>query len=462
MKEFLKLKNILELINSDAFNLDTVGSINNILLKYGTAKDVSPLVDYFVVRAKDSKNLKKDLKIILKKYDITEYDLAETVHILYNNIVLEKSEVGLYNNFNVSKEAITYLFLSNIFMYVRVMIFGFKFKFNSFDDTTCIQDIEKVYDFRNNDMAPYVRILAYILEGEDSKFLSRLKFIKNASCKFSYNTLHRQYTDSYLCKHYMDLLLDKDISKYYSDRMSTDYNCIFSALSENHSGEYSKYLTLEYIELLRKRDFLIPYNGLSIGMGSEDSSAFLLFNEVDGIEVSTMDAGLNLDIYERQYEGNNYLIIFDVTRKYYQVLIINLTNGLSYSTSNSMYEILNRISYMYGLDSKVDLVTFPLYGSLNTLASSIDTISFCKGTNPALSKYDVEAPYYWRYRGSKSKSIHVNGNRNIFKESTYIGAFKRKVTNGKPSKDAKELAKFYCLDIEDDETIVRPHNRHYL
>ena len=75
----------------------------------------------------------------------------------------------------------------------------------------------------------------------------------------------------------------------------------------------------------------------------------------------------------------------------------------------------------------------------------------------------VEIPYYWRYKGNvKSKPTNKSGFLKADNESSfiYVSAFKRKLPLGQKASDkAKELSEYYCIELEEDETLVSPFIR---
>lgn len=77
-------------------------------------------------------------------------------------------------------------------------------------------------------------------------------------------------------------------------------------------------------------------------------------------------------------------------------------------------------------------------------------------------KYEVLSPYYWKYRNRKYKSLGdsiAKGKIDREYKATEIYIHKSKL--GKPSNNAKVLAKKWHIKLEEGETLVRTHIRHY-
>ena len=78
--------------------------------------------------------------------------------------------------------------------------------------------------------------------------------------------------------------------------------------------------------------------------------------------------------------------------------------------------------------------------------------------------YDVYEPSYWKYKGllkpnSKSE-VGEKSSSLLAEKKIKINAFKRKLPSGSVrSKQAEDLAKKYCIDLKDDETIVSSFER---
>lgn len=76
--------------------------------------------------------------------------------------------------------------------------------------------------------------------------------------------------------------------------------------------------------------------------------------------------------------------------------------------------------------------------------------------------YEVLSPYYWKYRNKKYRSLGdslVKGKLDREYKATEIYIHKSKL--GKPSDSAKTLAKKWHITLEEGETLVQTHIRHY-
>ena len=256
--------------------------------------------------------------------------------------------------------------------------------------------------------------------------------------------------DYILIQHLIKSLLVEE-SSYYSARHCLDVHAIGSLMSELKENEFNLDLSTEFYVLLRKRAYLLPYNGISITPSK--------------IEFS-------IDVYERQLDGDNYLIVITNKEEFSYFTFINLTKGYTVNNSPWLYDICNFLYSFYKLEGPA----LELYGESFTsdpllvlsykfdsfLSTGIETI---KGRSDVYKDFIVESPYYWRYKGDERKRID---NKSFYKESTgetsfkYISAFKRGLPSGyKASDDAKSVSKLYCIELKDGETLVSPFVRSY-
>ncbi|MNM72948.1 hypothetical protein D3C81_846560 [compost metagenome] len=240
-----------------------------------------------------------------------------------------------------------------------------------------------------------------------------------------------------------------DIWIYYKANVKPENTLVLRIMSEMRDKEYYDVLTPEFLGLLRKRDFLLPHNGLNV-----------------------VSEKINMDVYERQYKGTNYIVAVCTYHKDFSsglintVTVLNLNNGTVYNTSSTLYDICNLLFYMYGLDKKCDelyRLDPRFYISVAPLHMLNNGVLTVKGTANEYKEYEIRLPSYWKYRGSST-----SGSYNPFKQSLeygdkkeqYISAFKRRLPTGaKASKEAKELSEFYCIELENGETLVQPFIR---
>mgnify|MGYP004519496729 FL=1 len=241
-----------------------------------------------------------------------------------------------------------------------------------------------------------------------------------------------------------------DESGYYLARQNLGDFVQCSVFTEITDNEYNIELTEEFYTLLKKRAYLLPHNGISITPGS---------------------INFNIDMYERQYAGDNYLILVSNTSETSSFTFINLSK--EYTISDSPYFLYDLCNFMYNF-YKLEDYAKDLYGEEFSkdphLLASFKTDSFIangivtiKGRSKVYEDFLVEIPYYWRYKGNvKSKPTNKSGFLKADNESSfiYVSAFKRKLPLGQKASDkAKELSEYYCIELEEDETLVSPFIR---
>lgn len=250
-------------------------------------------------------------------------------------------------------------------------------------------------------------------------------------------------------------LLSRDEFSNYCKSLTVGIAVSNALVQEFKEEEDTVELVPKLYELLRHRAYLIPHCGISLVPSS--------------MEVS-------MDVYERQYNGDNYLIIFVKLNKATEFtghLLINLNKQFMLSTFPYVYDIISFLYNFYKLEEKaldkfgIEYSSDPkLYYSYNII-QFIDPKKVIKGKSATYKDFTIEVPYYWRYKDTAKKYKVLNkeqfldairkGNKEV-----YISAFKRKLPSGfKPSNESIEMAKVYCLDLEPGETLVSPHIREY-
>lgn len=124
------------------------------------------------------------------------------------------------------------------------------------------------------------------------------------------------------------------------------------------------------------------------------------------------------------------------------------------------YKLEGYAKDLYGEEFNSDPHLVVSFKTDSFISSGLVTI---KGRSEIYDDFMVEVPYYWRYRGNIKYSPVSKGNflKNRDSDSfIYVSAYKRKLPLGQKTSDkAKELSKYYCIELEEDETLVSPFIR---
>lgn len=382
---------------------------------------------------KDSKSI-PEMRVLLDLKNILDSIVCSTEH----SVVHGGDESNIDYNKSLSPIVFAYFINYYVASYIKpnVKILNKKYNDNVFDDCegivrsyvkSSVSDVKKSFTNLLGDK-PYNGIGEYSL-----KIADVIKFTCQLNLVIFYKLI--------------DSTLDSEMADYYLKNVSLGKYLYSYIVSELEDKETYCCLFNKFTSLLRKRKFLIPYNG---------------------VEISCI--GIDVTIFERQFEGNNYLIVFpNDKKKTLCPMAINVNTGGVLGSSVFLYDILNILFYFYELDTKCDGLMSPndpkLYNSFNFYNISSELITV-KGTASQFKRFEVKVPYYWKYRGS-SKNNHNGLNEesslgsNFYGEETIqISAFTRKLPKGyTASEEAKGLAKKYCLDLEEGETVVSPFSK---
>lgn len=258
------------------------------------------------------------------------------------------------------------------------------------------------------------------------------------------------------------------------DRKSTDMIKNYISLLTNKLG--TGYIPAE--KILERRQLLVPETGLLLKFnGPKGDGMTVLVKEIHKEEYHYMYLRISCD-YVSDIEiilplENVYsLSAFEIEgiMVHYALLVVATTLGLD-------EELLNTISY----DALATIETLKEYSStLNRYKGIFDTEETLIETLESFREYRkiifdkfvesiddlrIEIPYGWNYRDKYYGKQKENNNMGLSwgeeKEDRIVkvSTFTRRLAKGqKPSKDAKELAKKYKIDLEDDtRTIVKGH-----
>lgn len=437
--------------------------LNNIVF---SNKDINPdiidIINYinFYLIPNDVKDLTKEIKSLIKKLNITIEDVCLSLVECKNCMCMDFKESDIEDKENrIIGEQRTIEFMSYqiIIQDLTFMLQTFKNKkvgrINPIKIDTLIND--KSIELSKSSYLDYYKDTLcktdpkfYLIEAGLAKFKLNLNDLK-----FGVNAIVSFITDEVLSHYYLKKLLP-EYSEFYDLKTDSLNNLVIKLIMER-IDESNVSSCPAFIELLRKRDFLIPHGGVNINgrrvIGNLSAGEFRLAKSID--------------LYERQYNDNNFLIVLDNSNEDCFITIINLHTGTLINTNPDLYGVLNRLYYFYELYKKdpvggtLDPWLYYTFQIIN-VESGIKTI---KGTLlDDFENYDVAVPYYWRYKGKYKNSSSSKNNNHLINndKKTYISAFTRRLPKGhKRSEDAIRLSKIYCLQLGENETIVRPFER---
>lgn len=411
-------------------------AISNILNSQGyKSKLAGLLLDYYCFSFNE-KTVQKDLNKIFKQLEYDESLLL--INNLYSKSCISVSEYGR----SVGNNILNILDYSNT---VGGLLINFLF--------FCFYTMDKYCKFKpitNSKSLSYCSVSDNIIKGLDKY---RIEDITKTRVNLNSISIGSD-VELYLPFIYFELNrlireLMPDIFTYYTDYLSFNTICTNIVLRDISEQEVRLDLDGSIYSALRKRKYLIP---------------------TGGIRLEVMEKDITIEVFERQYNDDNYLIIFDTNKSvssYKGVTIINLHKRFTLTASSYFYDVIAELLNFYEIDKSLLVEVKPndylLYFSISsdTIVDNNGIIAI-KGRITDYNDYTVKLPYYWKYKDinyykSTSKSNRVGIDKTIF-----ISATKRRLANGsKASTEAKLLAKQFCIELEENETLVRPHVRKY-
>lgn len=416
------------------------------------------LFDYFHFKFSKNKNdLSKELKTIYKNNPIEGLDMLLYSKNLISSI-LKESMSNSINGILEDNVLVCVLFeisSFNVFLlYFYELVFGGK-RFVSSDISCKIRDLDDVISLLRKKSKKFtseienIMLLAKGYNVSNSKISVKAKVDLDSVEVALFQKIKLKFDYIILQNLARNILPEESV--YYSSRFTLESHVIGSLFSELVNNEYDLELTEEFYSLLRKRSYLLPKSGVNI---------------------TPSKISFTVDIYEKQFNNENYIVLvsnFNTDVSYYT--FINLNRNITvnncphlYELCNFLYSFYNLEGYakdMYGDEFSKDPKMVLSFKSNMVVAEGVITI---KGRSEVYEDYTVEVPYYWRYRGrerkpSMSKKDFLKSS-NDESSCVYISAFKRKLPVGQKASDsAKQLAKFYCIDLDDGETLVSPYIR---
>lgn len=406
------------------------------------------LFDYYFFQLNKSNDLPRDIKKLYKLLQVDSNELLLTVKEL-NSICLRFSVNGSV----IPEDKISV---------VSVLVGFFMFLVYMFDLCTCnkklyVQDLVCTYKELDNiissakkKISGFSSDLKSLLESSfsDKPLPKGMKRVISADLDLASFQQYKLKHDFILSQYLLKSLL-KDECSYYSPRTTASSHILASLMNELRDNDYNQEFTIEFFSLLRKRAYLIPYNGICI---------------------TPSKIQFSIDLYERQLNGDNYLILITNRENISYYTFINLNKLYVVNTSPWLYDLCNFLYSFY----KLKEVARGMYGEkfasdpLLIINFKIDrflaeNVGITKGQSSVYDEFVVESPYYWRYKGNSRKKI---GNKSFYEHNkgegsfVYISAFKRRLPDGcKASDEAKSMSKLYCIELKEDETLVSPFIR---
>lgn len=424
--------------------------VNSILsnIQIRNKKGIEKLLDhfYFVVLEKEKDNLKQDLKEILKSKNISNLNLLEAIQGLLCYSINSKSvdERNEPSDNSLTKESSIISISTISFAYYLTYVFNLTCKDSLYlgRDTLKPSDFDsqtKLLSIAQREDKTLYQFCMQMTPGAKGVTTTNINKLINVGCEQLIDCKLETYSIYYLMRE----LLSKDEFIFYNALINAGMNLMFRIRDDMVEDEHMKIVSKRYISNLRKRKYLLPKNGVRVTSGDRE-----------------------LDLFERQYDGNNYLLIMSINVGYDFVTIINIHTGVMYSNSCCTYDDLNIVARFYGLfdeEEGLDKTDPILYKSMNFIDTVAHEVHIIKGTSNEFDEYEVTVPYYWKYKGSCStstKNYKINNLEKYEKSEQYISAFKRGLPSGyKRSKEAEGLSKIYCIELKEDETLVSPFIR---
>lgn len=455
------MMNLKELIDSkeisDYDEYECYSECCNLLIQKDLySNPYNELFDYFSFKFVNISDCSSDVKKIFKRNKIDSNKLLIYIYRITSIIVKYKQHrVGTLDD-KVLVTSITLnsykLFLMYCFDIVygnkRVSINGEIKKYKDLD--TSIELVNKSSKTVKTGIQALMLSINPITNEERNRGVARKDFdIKDSDIALFQKTIFKY--EYILLMYLIDNILVEEKHHYLNTDLF-DFHVLGSLISELRDYEFCRELSEEYYTLLKKRAFLIPKNGISI---------------------NPKQIGFGLDLFERQFDGDNYLVVITRIKNLNYYTIINLNKEFCINNSPYLYDICNFLYSLYKLDDYAESIYGKEFSDNPHMLLSFKTDSFItegvhiiKGKSDVYSDFTVEIPYYWRYRAKvKTPSQSKKDFLNSIKEGNsfvYISAFKRSLPVGrKASARAIELSKFYCLELEENETLVSPYVRSY-
>lgn len=293
----------------------------------------------------------------------------------------------------------------------------------------------------------------------------------------------------------------------YIEKLLSIFNCLHIPAVNNNINEYIdldlfKLVISDVDEDLGKAIFKTKPKFVTLSL-----STLILDREEDNTEFKFPSLAVNSDfstLRERRYllPKNGAIVIPEEAPKESSLILEGYDDLIGYYicqlVDNSVDKHFNLFfltsctSNVYIADVNLSCL-FNLYGvkyadkykSKTILNSSVDGLRFMKMEDIFKAAYDINMegtikiygnnylsedlnitvlkPSYWKYKEdyivTERKGHNINKNL-LAEKIVRVNAFKRKLPSGsKRSDNANMLSKMYCIDLNEDETIVSPFER---
>lgn len=452
------MENTKELLNLEDFSniedFEYFGDCSKALLENGLfSSPFDNLFNYFFFKfSNDKGDSCKDIKKLMRASNIPSDDLLLYITNLTALLVKpKKSRRGLLDNSEVVFN--TVLNSYKLFLMYCFDIYYANKKFSSKGVACKYKDLDNIItlgtryfkDFKKN--LNIVLEMANPIEPHLKAMGVKQVFNLEESNLALFQKIRLKYDTILINSMIKNLLVNE--SPYYLSRQKLSESIVLSLHAELLMEEYNLELTEEFYTLLKKRAYLLPRNGISINPENMD---------------------ISIDMYERQFNGDNFLVLVTNMEEVSFFTFINLTKEYIVNDSPCLYDLCNFLYCFYKLEGYAKDLYGEEFNSDPHLVVSFKTDSFIssglvtiKGRSEIYDDFMVEVPYYWRYRDNIKYSPVSKGNflKNRDSDSfIYVSAYKRKLPLGQKASDrAKELSKYYCIELEEDETLVSPFIR---
>lgn len=425
-----KIKNLRGIeIEEHSYYNECVRMMSNVNMN---VDGIDVLFDYYYFKYGFSeKDCSKDLKVLFKEYKVSPDDILLYVKSL-SSYCLRLEDFP--NKYYSEKLMPCVSLLSGFCVF---LIYSFDIAFSNkklelkdikckFRDLDCVVDFisSKNRIFKNKLDKTLISLSCNNIDLCGKKFEIDIELLPSQK----YHLKH----DIILMQSLLNKLLCEENDVYLGRFKLNDY--ILDSISSNIKEQIFNYeLSNEFYSLLRKRAYLIPSSGVSIS-----------YNEFE------------IDLFERQLDGNNYLVCIVNKKDHSYFTIINLTESFTLNVNPFLVELCSVLCSFYKMSDKPvpSVLNFKMDRFISDGAESIETF--------IVNQEDivVKSPYYWRLSNKDYTSgLSVEGLK-MPRSEVYISAFKRKLPSGyKASDEAVSMSKLYCIDLEEGETLVSPFIR---
>lgn len=232
--------------------------------------------------------------------------------------------------------------------------------------------------------------------------------------------------------------LDKDM---FNNVMNINNNFLVDLFYDGYMIDEIIVMDKELYERFKNRKYLLPKEGILL--------TNIYYNGVG-----------NIVIRERLIDGKIWILIYYKLGSNFYPLFINLIDKYTLFVHRSYTRALEIILKFYGIKPDVDILTdsetypgeyFTYNGNGYVTKSSIKPIYKIEGVYK-IKKLNINKETYVSFKDKiQSNNIKIN-------QTIKLSPYKRKLVKGQhASQAAIEYAKKYCLNLENNETIVREH-----